>query len=46
MSVNKKMIEGKIAKKKLNDKELALMFKVPFMIPLKKNLLTRYSDKP
>jgi hypothetical protein len=46
MRVNKKIIEGKIAKKKLNARDVALMFKEPFFMALKKNLETTYRDWP
>jgi len=41
ISVNKKIIVGKRARKKLNDSDEARIFNVPFLIPLKKNFETR-----
>jgi hypothetical protein len=46
ISVNKKMMEGKRAKKNVNANEEARIFKVPFRKPEKKNFETMYNERP
>jgi hypothetical protein len=46
MRVNKKIIEGKMARKKLKARDVALIFIEPFFMALKKNFDTTYRDWP